>query len=546
MADGPGPPPSSAAPGRSAGVPTPPVREGVARSASVVAAATLGSRLLGLAREAVFAALFGTRWFADAFVFAFRIPNLLRDFFAEGALASAFVPTFTEVATHDGPERAFALARRTMGTLLAVTGLLALLGIVFAPAVVAVVAWDVPAEVRPLVVRLTRIMFPFLPLVALAAVAMGILNARSRYFVPALAPMFFNVVAVLGGLGLLAAGLPMEEAVTAWAVLVLVGGAVQFAVQVPLLRSLGWRGRPELDLRLRDPALRQIVRRMGPIVRSVAATNLMVLLTTALASQQRGWASSLNFAFRLVHLPIGLIGVALGTVVLSAGARHAAAADPEGLEDLGRRALRLNGFLALPAAVGLAVLAEPLVRLLYERGAFTVASTQEVAEALRAYAFGVVGYAGVKASAPVFLARGDTRTPVRCSLLGLAVNAGTALALVGPLGHRGLAWAVALGATTNYLALRLSALRQHGRGSFPGVPFLLRVGAASALLAAAGTWIVAPWLLGDAAPHGGLRGALVTLGAVGLLAGLYLGACVLLGLEEVGHLGRWWRRRRTP
>lgn len=524
--------------------PTPaPRREGVARSAGIVAVATLGSRVLGLAREAVFAALFATTWVADAFVFAFRIPNLLRDFFAEGALASAFVPQFTEVGAKEGEERALTLARRTLGTLAAITGLIALLGIVFAPAVVSVVAYDVPASIEPLVVKLTRVMFPFLPLVAMAAVIMGVLNARSRYFLPALAPMFFNAVAVVGGLVLLGLGLEPEAAVTAWAALVLVGGAAQVLVQLPVVRAVGWRGGPLLDLRFRDPALRTIVKRMAPVVLALAATNLMILLTTALASRHEGWASSLNFAFRLVHLPIGLVGVALGTVVLSAGARARAASDEAGLEDLGRRALRLNAFLAIPAAVGLLVLAEPLVRLLYQRGEFGADSTTEVAHALRAYALGIVGYAGVKAAAPLFLARGDTKTPVRCSLLGLAVNAATALLLVGPWGHVGLAFAVAAGASVNFAALRLLAWRRHGTASFPGTAFLLRVGLAGAGMGALGLVARAAWPGGDLGAGSRALDAGLTLGVVGLLGLAYFGLAAVLGVSEGRDLLQRLRRR---
>jgi len=503
----------------------------------------MGSRVLGLAREAVFAALFATSAVADAFVMAFRIPNLLRDFFAEGALASAFVPKFTEVAAQEGPERAIQLARRTLGTLAAITGLIAVLGIVFAPAVVSVVAWDVDPGDKPFVVQLTRIMFPFLPLVAMAAVVMGVLNARSRYFVPALAPMLFNVVAVVGGLIVWALGLPAETAVVVWSVLVLVGGAAQVLVQLPVARAVGWRGGPLLDLGFRDPALRSIAKRMGPVVLSLAATNLMILLTTGLASGQESWVSSLNYAFRLVHLPIGIVGVALGTIVLSAGARAHASEDGAALDDLGRRALRLNAFLSFPAAVGLLVLAEPLVRLLYERGEFTAASTAMTSDALRAYALGILGYAGVKAAAPLFLARGDTKTPVRCSLMGLAVNALLAFALVGPLGHVGLALAVAAGATVNFASLRWIAWRRHGATSFPGAPFLLRIAVAAAAMGGLGLVARQAWPGGDLGASSKALDAGLTLGVVGVLGVAYFGFCAWLGVSEGRELVQRLRRR---
>ena len=219
--------------------------------------------MFGLLREAVFAALFATTAIADAFWFAFRIPNLLREFFAEGALSAAFVPTLTEVRAREGAERARELAQRVFGTLLVTTGVLVVLGMLFAPWIVFGIAPDAPEALRPLTARLVRIMFPFLLLAALAAAVMGVLNSHRKYFIPALAPMFFNVIAVLGGVVLLLVGATPIEAVTCWAVLVVVGGILQVGVQLPTLKRLGYLGRPRLDLRLADPALRQIVQRMG-------------------------------------------------------------------------------------------------------------------------------------------------------------------------------------------------------------------------------------------------------------------------------------------
>jgi putative peptidoglycan lipid II flippase len=517
--------------------------ESVGRPAGLVSAATMCSRVLGLAREAVFAALFATRTVADAYVFAFRIPNLLRDFFAEGALSAAFVPAFARARTEQGEARAFRLAARVFGTLGAVAALIVLLGIVFAPAIVAVVAADAPADMRPLTITLTRVMFPFLFFVALAAVAMGVLNSHRRYFVPAVAPAFFNVAAVVGGGVLLLLDLPAETALVWWAAFVVLGGALQFLVQVPSLRAIGMRERPRVDWRLADERLRQVVRRMGPVVLSLAATNIMLVITTAMASRGEGWASSLNYAFRLVHLPIGVIGVALGTVVLAAGARLGAAADAAGLDDVVRRGVRLNWFLALPAATGLFVLAEPLVRLIFERGAFDRDSTELVASALRWYAGGIVFYAGVKAAAPQFLARGDTRTPMVCSLLAIAVNLALAFTLIGDLGHRALALAVAGGAATNYLALRLLGRRRFGPASAPGGGFLVRCVVAAAAMGGLGWLLSKTWLSGDRAATSGLLEVALTIGLVVALAGTYFVVAAALGIEE----GRPWRaalRRR--
>ena len=443
-------------------------REEVARPAGLVSLATLCSRVTGLLREAVFAALFATRGVADAYIFAFRIPNLLREFFAEGALSSAFVPTFAEARAKEGEARAFRLAAHVMGTLAAVAGLLVLLGILFAPAIVSVVAMDANPELQPVTIRMTRIMFPFLLVIALAAVAMGVLNTYKRYFLPALAPMFFNVTAVVGGIVLLLLDLDALTAVTIWAALVVVGGAMQFLIQVPALRAVGLREWPTVDLRFRDPGLRQIVRRMGPVVLSLTATNVMLVITTILASRGEGWASSLNYAFRLVHLPIGLVGVALGTVLLAAGARRSAAADGAGLDDVVRRGLRLNWFLALPAAAGLFVLSEPLVRLIYERGAFGPDSTARVAE--REGRGALLPRPRRHAHPDDVLAGGHRRHPRR----GLRLPARARLPRAGARGGSGrrreLSDAAARGAAA--LRTRLGArvalprplFRRHGRG----------------------------------------------------------------------------------
>jgi putative peptidoglycan lipid II flippase len=389
-------------------------------------------------------------------------------------------------------------------------------------------------------------MWPFLPLVALAAVAMGVLNTHRRFFVPALAPAFFNVVAVAGGLAMLAAGTPPEEAVVGWSVLVVAGGAAQLLVQVPSLRAVGWRGRPRFDLAFRDPDLRAVVKRMGPIALSLAGTNVMLLVTTGLASRGDGWAASLNYAFRLVHLPIGLVGVAIGTVLLAAGSRESAAGDAAALEGLQRQGLRLNWFLALPAAAGLLVLAEPLVRVIYERGRFGEGDTADVAAALRCYAGGIVFYAGVKAAAPQFLARGDTRTPMLCSLLGIALNLVLSLALVGSLGFRALALAVAAGAAANYGALRFGAGRRFGPGSAPGWGFLLRCGAASAVLAGLGAAASATLLARDAAVASGIAYAALTLAVVAALGAAYFVAAAALGVDEVAWVRRRLFGRRPP
>jgi putative peptidoglycan lipid II flippase len=508
----------------------------VAAAAGRVSLATMVSRVTGLLRETVSAALFGWGPLSDALVFAFRIPNLLREFFAEGALSSAFVPVFARARAEEGEARALLLARRVLGTLAAVTVLLTVLGIVFAPAVVDLVAADAPDAERPLTITLTRIMFPFLVLAALAAAVMGMLNTYRRYFVPALAPAAFNVVAVVGGGVLLLLGMPPEQALLAWAVLVVLGGAAQVLVQVPALRAVGYRGAPLPDLRLRDPGVAQVARRMGPVLIALAGTNISIVITTALASRTPGWATALSYAFRLVHLPIGVVGVSIGMVLLAAGSRRQAAGDVAGLDDLVRRGLRLAWFLSLPAAVGLLVFAEPLVRLVFGHGRFGEGGIAATAEALRWYAAAVVGYAGVKAAAPLFLARGDTRTPMLCSLAGIAANVLVAVLLIDTLGLRALALAVVLGTALNFALLRLVSVRTHGRASAPGGAFLAKTVLAGAGMGAAGWATLSLWPGGRGGP-GGVASVLLCVA----LAGVYFALAALLGLPEAA----WLRNRLT-
>jgi putative peptidoglycan lipid II flippase len=520
----------------------PPDREGVARPAALVSAATLSSRVAGLAREALFGHLFGRAAAADAFVFAFRIPNLFRDLFAEGALSPAFVPVFTKTRAEKGDAEAFRLAGTVLGTLLAVTGALAALGIVFAEPVVSVVASDATGETRGLAAALTRIMFPFLPLVAAAAVLMGVLNAHGRYVVPALAPAAFNVVAIAGGSLLVALGWSARDAVVGWAAIVLLGGLAQALVQVPPLLRLGYRGGLRADLAFRDGGLRTIVRRMGPVAVALAGTQVMLVITTTLASRSEGWAAALNYAFRLIHLPIGLVGVAVGTVALAAGSRRAAAGDAAGLDDVQRRALRLNWFVALPAAVGLAATAEPVVRLIFEHGAFDQAATALVVEAVRWYALGVVFYGGTKVAASAFHARGDTRTPMACSLLGIAASLAVAVLGIGPLGFLALPLATAAGSATNYGLLRALSRRRHGPASGPGAAFLAKTLAGAAAIGAA-AWAFSTTLAARGAALGN-GPALVasTLAVVGGLVLVYLLLAHALGIEEGAAVVRLVRR----
>ena len=512
--------------------------------ALLVSAATMLSRVLGLVREQMFAALLGASAFADAFVVAFRIPNLLRDLFAEGALSAAFVPTFTDALKNEGRARAIRLANVVVGTLLVIVGAIAALGMVFAPELVALMAPgfdEVPGK-RDLTVLCTRIMFPFLPLVSLAAVAMGQLNAQEKFGPPAFASAMFNVAAIAGGAFLFFAGFREAEAVIGWSIFTLLGGAAQLAVQVPALWRTGYRFRPALDWAA--PGLRRIGRLMGPATVGLAATQVNILVNTIFASQVPGAPAWLNYAFRLMQLPIGVFGVAVATIATTRLAARAAARDVEGMQATLGVGLRLVAFLTVPSMAGLVALREPIVRLLFEHGAFLPEDTVATAAATLMYALGLYAYSGVKVVAPAFYALDRARIPLYGSIAAVAGNVILNVALFPVLSFRGLALGTAAAATLNFLVLTAAFRRIVGGlegGALLG--HLLRV-ACAAVPCGLAAWAVNRWLeglLGVEALPARLAAVFVAIGSGALV---YFALCRLLRIPELDEVIGFVKRRR--
>jgi putative peptidoglycan lipid II flippase len=508
-----------------------------------ISAATMTSRVLGLARDQLFAAVVGANAQSDAFVAAFRIPNLLRDLFAEGALSSAFVPTFAEYRKNRGPEDAWRLANLVVGLLLAVVGGLTLAGVLFAPQVVGVVAPGFAPAQAELTARLTRIMMPFLLLVSLSAAAMGALNAQQRFTAPALAPALFNVGSIAVGLGLWAAGLGPEAAVTGWSVGTLLGGLLQLGAQVPSLRALGYRVRPRLAGAMGEPGIRRIARLMGAAVIGLSATQVNIVVNTIFASHEERAVTWLNFAFRLMQFPLGVFGVAIATVAGAGVAQKAAARDLPAVRETLGSALRLVAFLNVPSAVGLALLAEPIIALIYQHGRFTAADTAGTAQALLFYALGLYAYSGVKVLAPAFYALDAARVPLVGSVIGMVANVALNLTLYPLLGYRGVALGTSLAATMNFAVLVLAwRARFGGLGERGVLGQLARVAVASAVLAAA-AW-GAHALLAPAVPGGGLGArALRALAPIAAGAVAYAVAARLFRVGELGDLVAAVRRR---
>ena len=521
-------------------------RARIARAAGLVSSLTLLSRVLGLVREQVFAALLGAGFHSDAFRIAFRIPNLLRDLFAEGALSAAFVPTYAKALTAGGREEAHRLGNRVVSVLAVLLGGLVVLGVAFAGPLVSALAPgydDVPGKAE-LTVLLTRVMMPFLPLVSFAAVAMGMLNAEERFRMPALAPAMFNLVAIGWGVGLWALGLPLHQVVLGWSAGTLLGGLAQFLVQVPALVRGGWRFR--FEWAPRDPGLVRVARLMGPATVGLAAVQVNIFVNSIFASHEPGAVSWLDYAFRLLYLPIGLFGVALGTIATAGLARRAAEGDMDGLRTTLRQSLSMLAYLTLPASLGLMVLRVPVVRLIYERGLFTAADTEATATALFLYAFGLVGYTGVKVLAPAFYALGTPRVPLVASGLAVATNLTVVVLLFDRLGFRAVAIGTALGSLVNGALLgvvferRVGGLRGHGIGG--GVA---RMAVAAAVMAAGAGWLALA-IEGRVGTDG--LAAQLAAGLVPVVAGVVLYAVLsrALGVGEAETLWALVRKRLRP
>lgn len=437
----------------------------LARSAGVFGLATIASRLLGLVRDQVLAFYFGAGDANDAFRVANRIPNLVRDLFAEGAMSAAFVPTFTRQLTLHGRERAWQLASSVINALLLVTGVLVIGGMIFAEPLVRLFAADfaeVPGKLE-LTIYLTRIVFPFLTLVAVAAALMGMLNSLGHFFVPALSPAMFNVAIIVIALGLIpiAPSLGLQP-ITIVAIATLVGGVGQLAIQWPPLRREGFRYRPVLDLR--DEGLHRVLLLMGPGTIGMAATQINVFVNTVLATGEgTGAVSWLDFAFRLMYLPIGLFGVSIATAATPAISRMVAESDFARIRSTLANALGLMLFLNVPATVGLVILARPIVAVIFEHGEFTRVDTLATAAALQLYAIGLVGYSVVRIVSPTFYALQRSRVPVMVSAASVVINVVLNLALVREMGYRGLALGTSITAIVN-ASVQLLLLRREIRG----------------------------------------------------------------------------------
>lgn len=492
----------------------------VAKSAGIVSIAVMFSRVLGLVREMVFSRLFGAGFLYDAFLIAFRIPNLLRDLFAEGALSAAFVKVFTDYQIKRGEAAAWKLASLVLNALAVVLSVITILGIIFSKQIVWAITYNYTGnpnyyfspEKAALATLLMQIMFPFILLVAFAALAMGVLNTKGRFGVPASASTAFNIVSIIAGLSFayylsggawessndknIVPSAAAQWAITGMAIGTLIGGAFQFLIQVPSLLRVGFRFTSALNFS--DEGVRRVARLMAPAIIGTSAVQIKVLVDTAIVAGIDGGQSWLSYSFRLMQFPIGVFGVAIGTAAIPTLSRLVSEGKLDKFRSTLSDSLNLAFLLTIPSACGLVVLGEPIIRLIYEGGAFDASDTQMTAWALAAYSIGLSGYAAIKIVSPSFYALDDAKTPMYVSVASILVHVATSYGMMRLLsgygvsperpsgyGHVGVALATSTVALVNFFALVFLMRRKISRINGGEIlAALVKIGVVSALMSA--------------------------------------------------------------
>jgi putative peptidoglycan lipid II flippase len=510
------------------------------KASGIISIAVMCSRVLGLVREVLFNSLFGAASMG-LFYIAFRIPNLLRDMFAEGALSTAFVTVFSQRVEKEGEKSAWALASKMMTLVSVFMSLVSLIGILLSHQLVSLLclfAKTFAADDIAFTVLLTQIMYPFILLVSLAALVMGMLNSRNIFAAPAMASSFFNIGSIVGGVvfgWLIDRGFG-RNALIGLALGTLLGGLLQLTTQLPSLRRAGFLFRP--DFRWQDPGIQKILALMVPSVIAASAVQVNVLINTAFATHVGAPAVTwLYAAFRLMQLPIGIFGVAIATVTLPVISRIATDKDTSRFGPTLGKAMRLAVFLTLPSAVGLWFLSDAIIGLIYEHGKFVAADTLQTGLALQFYALGLVAYSCIKILAPAFYAINRKWTPMLVSFVSIALNISLNYLFVFQLdlGQRGLALSTSICATLNFAALYYLMLEP--ARTLDSRRFFIALGRCAVAAVPLGVvcWAgmhFAPSLF--PAPVFWQKGLVIfaTLGAAGLA---YLGTCFLIGVEETGE-----------
>lgn len=519
--------------------PSPPENDGLSSKAGMVGFYTFLSRLFGLARDSIIAYLLGAREAADAFYVAFRIPNLLRRLLAEGCLTISFIPVFTEFLKKD-PKEAKTVADATFTLLSLLLLAITLAGVLGASLFVQLTAFGFTKDPGKfaLTVSLTRITFPYIFLVSLGALAMGILNSLKSFAAPAASPIFLNVGIILGALGI---GRFMSEPSLGLAIGVILGGTLQILLQIPALAKRGFL--PKISWNPRHPGVRKILKLMLPSIYGSAVYQLNILAITFMASfLPTGAVTYLWNADRVMEFPLGVFAISLATVILPKLSDHAADQDLGKLKATFRQGLQMIALVNLPATVGLIVLAEPIISTLFQHGKFSAESTKFTAQALQCFALGLPFVSGARIVSSVFYAIQDSKTPVRAANLGILGNIALGAILLKPFGHFGLALGVASGSALNFF-LQITSLR--GKIGLLGLKSSLLKGLKIATCSVGmGIVLIAckPWilnLLGDTLFEKIFELLILVL----LGAAVYLGMIFLLRVEEAQQILTLAKRR---
>ena len=412
----------------------------ITSAAGLIGAATFSSRILGFIRDVIIAQLFGASAAADAFYVAYRIPNLLRELFAEGSMSSAFIPVFTEYHTLRSKHETWELASAAFTTLLSLVTVVTILGIIAAPGIVWLLAPGFHEEAAQLArtILLTQVMFPYLLFVSLAALAMGILNSLKAFAVPAMAPVFFNLVVI--SFALFATSF-FDQPILAVGVGIVVGGLAQFVMQLPAIQRRGLL--PTLKFQPGHPGVKHMGRLILPTLLGLSVTQVNLTVSTILASYFEGGPTYLFYGMRLIQFPLGIFGVALATAILPTLSQQAASGALDDLRDTVNYGIRMILFIILPAMLGLMILGEPIIHIFFEHGAFTAEDTTGTAKSLMAFSIGLWSFASYRILATAFYSLQDTKTPAIAAVAGMCANLTLALMLMQTLEYVGLALATA-------------------------------------------------------------------------------------------------------
>ncbi len=505
----------------------------VTKAAAQISIATTASRILGFVRDILLARIFGATGSTDAFFIAYRIPNLFRELFAEGSMSAAFIPVFTETLSKESDKEAQRLVSAVLAFLLSVVSAICLLGVLFAPEVVTVIApgfIDTP-EKFSLTVQLTRIMFPFLFFISLAALAKGVLNSLRSFFIPALAPVFLNLSIITSALFF---AHRFTTPLAAIGLAVSVGGALQVAIQMPDLIKKRFLVRPHFSFS--HPGLKKVLRLILPAIVGMGVAQINIFISTVFVSFLPGGAATyLYYSMRFVHLPIGIFGVAMATAVLPTLSKQAAKGDTDALRETFSFSLRLLFFITLPAMAGLMALSEPIIQVLLQRGEFSAEATAQTAYALMFYSSGLWAFVGTRIAASTFYSMQDTKTPVKIAALSVATNIIFSFILIGPLQHGGLALANAIASAVNFILLFHLLRKKLGRLDSRKIIRSFIKTAAAALVMGAAAILSARWFMGNKAA-GIIEKAGMLAGIIALCAGIYILIVYLVKSEELSYL----------